>query len=163
MIVAGVGLGLMTGVAAAQSKQPKYGVTVTADKKTDFAALKTYAWTSGRPSFNKDYDRYITAAIDSELSKLGLTKKAAGAGDVLVAYESLRRTDVDLTSKPDEKGSLEEYSVGTLIVLMLDPKDRKEVLRARLDKPVDTDPAHAEAELGEAVADVFAKYPTRTR
>ena len=44
---------------------------------------------------------------------------------------------------------------------MLDPKSKKQLLQMRLDKPIDTDPAQAEAIINTAVAELFEKYPTR--
>src|SRR3954471_22735484 len=92
LLFASVLVGTVTAIIAAQ-QPPKYGVTVTADKDTKFAALKMYAWTAGQPSFDKNIDRQIVAAVDRELAKVGLTKQAQ-PGDVLVTYVSQRRTDV---------------------------------------------------------------------
>ena len=92
--------------------QPTYGVTATIDKTTDFTRLKTYRWTSGRPILDKGVDREIVAAVDHELGVLGFTKRTAAPSDVLVSYRWLRRTDVDLKSKPAETtGALRQYPV----------------------------------------------------
>ena len=153
-------LGALTVAAAAQTM--KYGVTVTPDKDTNFAALKTYAWTRGTPAIDKKVDQQIVAAVDHELAGLGLTKKAAGAADVLVSYAALQRTDVDLKSKPDAAGVSRQYAVGTLVVVLLDPKksDRR-LLTARADKPLDAEPAKVQALIDGVVAEMFTKYPTR--
>lgn len=154
-----LGCAIAAAVAAPALAQ-KYGVTVTADKDTDFARLKTYTWTPGRPSLDKTINAQITAAVERELSGLGLTKAASGSGDVQVTYYSVTRTDVDVNAKPDEKGVRPQRNVGTLVVAMLEPASRKELLRLRADKPVDTDPARVEGEINEAVAELFSKYPT---
>ena len=137
----------------------KYGVTVTADKSTDFAKFKSYVWTPGRPSPDKTIDAQIIAAVDRELAAAGLTKAPSGTGDVTVAYSSVSRTDVDVEAKPDAKGVRPQRSVGTLVVVMLDPASRKELLRLRADKPVDTDPSKSESEINLAVKELFSKYP----
>lgn len=138
----------------------KYGVTVTADKNTDFAKVKSYTWTPGRPSPDKSIDALIVAAVDRELADAGLSKAASGPGDVQVAYSSVGRTDVDVNAKPDAKGIRPERSVGTLVVVMLDPSSRRELLRLRADKPVDLEPSKREAEINAAVEELFGKYPT---
>ncbi len=77
-----------------------------------------------------------------------------------VTYYSVTRTDVDVNAKPDAKGVRPQRNVGTLVVAMLEPASRRELLRLRADKPLDTDPATFEREINAAVAELFAKYPT---
>jgi hypothetical protein len=158
--------GLVVCAAAAtpaMAQMPKYGVTVTADKKMDYAALKTYSWTVGQPSAIKSIDARVIAAVDRELSALGMNKAASGPGDVLVTYYSLSRTDVDITVKPDATGAHPKHWVGTLMVALLDPASRERRLRLRIDKPIDIEPAKLDAAIDAAVAALFEKYPTRTR
>jgi hypothetical protein len=150
-----------TVVAALAGQMPKYGVTVNAEKKVDFAKFKTYSWTQGQPSAVKEIDAKITAAVDRELGALGMTKAAGGPGDVQVAYYSLTRTDVNLKAKADDKGVRPQYSVGTLMVALLDPTNHKRLLRMRIDKPIETEPSQLETAIDGAVAELFAKYPTR--
>jgi hypothetical protein len=160
IILSSIVAGALAVSAAAQ--QPKYGVTVNAEKNVDFAAIKTYSWTKGQPSAIKTVDAQIVAAVDRELAALGLTKAASGPGDVLLAYYSLTRTDVDLKAKPDAQGARPEYKVGTLMVALLDPGTRNRLLRLRTDKPIDTEPAKLETAINAAVSELFASYPTRT-
>ena len=158
-----VAVGLCGALSAATAGQaPTYGVTVNAEKNVDFAAFKTYTWTKGQPSAVKTIDTQIMTAVDRELAALGMTKAASGKGDVMVAYYSLTRTDVDLKAKPDAKGALPQYSVGTLMVALLKPADRHRLLRLRVDKPIDTEPARLEESINSAVKALFEKYPTRT-
>jgi len=154
---------LIVGLAAmAVAQTPKYGVTVTADKGTDFSKVKTYTWEHGWQSPNKQIHEMITAAIDRELAAAGLQKRASGPTDVVVTYGSLRRIDVDLNSKPTEgEAGRRQYEVGTLVVLILDPSSRKELYRARVDQPIDTDLQKAQAIVDTAVTEMFAKYPTK--
>jgi hypothetical protein len=148
--------------ATLAAQMPKYGVTVTAEKNVDFAAFKTYSWTRGQPSASPVIDGQIVAAVDRELSALGMTKSASG-GDVLVAYYSLTRTDVDVNAKEDASGSRPQYHVGTLMVALLEPEGRRRLLRLRVDKPIDTDPPKLESAINSAVAEMFAKYPARDK
>jgi hypothetical protein len=160
-----VGLLLCLAVAAgpAAQSQLKYGVTVTADKTVDFTKLKTYSWFNGQPAPNKTIDAQIVAAVDRELQAVGLNKAASAPGDVLVTYFALRRSDSNMKAKPDAQGGREQIAVGTLSVGLFNPGTKKELLRLRLDKPIDTDPAKSEAMINSAVAELFTKYPTKTK
>jgi hypothetical protein len=149
-------------VAPLAAQTPKYGVTVVADKDTNFTALKTYTWEHGWQAYDKTVHAQITAAVDRELAALGFQKKESGPADVLVTYASLRRVDVDLKSKPTEgNGGRRQYDVGTLVVLLLQPDSRKELYRARADKPIEVDPAQTQGLIDGVVTEMFAKYPTR--
>jgi hypothetical protein len=149
--------------ASTAAQMPKYGVTVTAEKNVDFAKVKTYTWTKGQPSAAKSIDARIVAAVDHELGALGMTKSASGPGDVMVAYYSLTRTDVDVNAKPDAEGKRPQYSVGTLVVALLDPGTRHRLLRLRTDKPIETAPGKLEPAIDAAVTELFTKYPTRAK
>jgi Domain of unknown function (DUF4136) len=151
----------LTAAPAGQLPMPKYGVTVTADKHVDFTKFKTYSWTSAQPSADKQIDARVVAAVDRELGLLGMTKATSGPGDVLATYYSLSRTDVNVKAKADSEGRLPQYSVGTLVVALLDPESRQRLLRLRVDEPLDIDPAKLDATIDGAVAALFAKYPTR--
>jgi len=145
--------------AAFAGQQPKYGVSVKASKPSALAKAKTYTWTVSQPSFNKDADRQILAAVDKELQARGLTKAAAG-GDLAVTYASVTRTDVDVKSKA-KGGELAEYAVGTLVVDVRNPANKQSLFRVRMDTPITTsDAAKFEAEINAAVAAMFEKYPS---
>lgn len=160
-----VGLLLCLAVAAgpAAQSQLKYGVTVTADKTVDFTKLKTYSWFNGQPAPNKTIDAQIVAAVDRELQAVGLSKSASAPGDVLVTYYALRRSDSDMKAKPDAQGGRAQITVGTLSVGLFNPGTKKELLRMRLDKPINPDPAQSETTINSAVAELFTKYPTKTK
>jgi len=140
--------------------QTKYGATVIADKATDFKKIKTYVWQPGWNANDKKVDAQIIAAIDKELKTLGLEKKASGPSDVILKYAALRRIDFDVAVKTDDSPR-RQYDVGSLVLLMLDPASGKELLRARVDRPITLDPAQAEAIINTAVTELFAQYPTR--
>jgi hypothetical protein len=150
------------GITLAARQTTKYGVTVDAAKKVDFAAIRTYAWRRAQPSWDKTVDAQIVAAIDREMSALGMTKLASAPADVLVGYGSLTRTDVNLRGKEDAKGLLPQYWVGTLVVTFHDGGNR-EVLKMRVDLPIDIKPDQLEASINQAVTLMFAEYPTRKR
>ena len=116
---------LGTGHLAVAGQQMKYGVSVKEAKPAALAKAKTYVWTNSQPSFDKDVDRQIVAAVDRELAARGFTKLDAAPSDVVVTYASLSRTSTDLKSKPAANGMLREYAVGTLVVDMRDPANRQ--------------------------------------
>ena len=152
---------VLTMVAVAPSS--KYHVTVAADKDVDFSALHTYAWTPGWGTLNPRLDEQIVTAIDRELSALGLTRHVTGPADVLVTYGTVRRTNVDVHAKRSGTPRVyPEYPVGTLVVVTMDPFSRRELFRARATMPVDIDSAQLAAAIDTIVAQVFARYPTRT-
>jgi hypothetical protein len=138
----------------------KYGVTVTAQKNVDFSKFATYSWTQGRGAYLKATDAHIKAAIDREMAGLGMKKVAGESGDVLVLYQSLTRSDIDL--KGDPSGD-KPYPVGTLVVALLQPGSHKELLRLRTDRPIDVAAGKLEAAIDSAVTELFQRYPTRSK
>ena len=90
------GLLLVAGDRPVIGQPPKYGVTVSVGKTAELAKAKTYSWTASQPAFDKTVDAQIVAAVDRELTALGLTKVASGKSDLLATYASQRRTDVEL-------------------------------------------------------------------
>jgi hypothetical protein len=144
--------------------QPKFGVTTTTAPGVDFAKFKTYAWESGiADATDKAVHAAILAAVDKELKALGFEKKAAGPSDVIVKYGTLRRVDVQPSTKatgPDATRA--QVNVGSLMVVVLDgANSTKELWRGRIDKPIEIDMAKMEATVNGAVTEIFAKYPTR--
>jgi hypothetical protein len=150
-------------VPALAGQTTKYGVTVTAEKGVDFSALQTYSWRRAQPASLKTIDDQIVAAIDRELGALGMTKEASGRSQVIVSYSSLTRTDVDLKGQTNGKGLLPEYTVGMLVVVIVDAVTERRLLRLRADVPIDTTADELESEINRAVSLMFAKYPLRRR
>jgi len=151
--------------AGSLAQRTTYGVT--ADVTNEAALLKavTYNFVPGQPAYDKALDQLIIAAIDRELSARGVTKAPSGRSEIVVTYLSVRRTDVDLKSKPSPKdGTLREYPVGTLVVSISDPADRqKKLFNGRIDEPLDLDPATYETTIKTAVAAIFEKYPRKIK
>src|ERR1044072_5351972 len=145
--------------ASVLAQVTKYGVTVTADKNVDFSKFTTYSWTPGRGSHIKTIDAHIKAAIDREMAGLGMKQVAADSGQVLLLYQSLTRSDIDL--KGDPKGD-RPFSVGTLVVALLEPSSHRQLLRLRTDKPIDVESGKLEPPIDSAVTELFERYPTRS-
>jgi hypothetical protein len=143
--------------------QTKYGVTVKAVQPTALAKARTYVWAASRPTFDKHLDSLIVAAVDRELGARGFTKLPSGHSDVLVTYDALGRTDVDLKSKPAKDGTLRELSVGTLVVDLTDPANRQLLFSVRMDTPIERDLATIGAAIDEVVKEMFDKYPSSSK
>lgn len=153
--------GVLLGPGSIVGAQTKYGVTVRAVKAAELAKAKTYVWTVGRPSFNKDVDALIIAAVDRELSSRGFTKLTSGQGDVVVTYGTLTRTDVDLEAP--KGGTAPELAVGTLVINLTDPANKQQLFSVRMDRPIDWNPATYQATVDAAVAAMFEKYPVPSK
>jgi hypothetical protein len=157
-VVAGL---LLACLAQGGFAQPKYGVKADVDRKTDFAALRTYTWSTRYSAPDKEVDAHVVAAIDRELAGLGLQKLASGRADLLVVYDAQRRTDVDVDGKASKTGERPAYSVGTLLLRLIDPASGRTVFRARLDRPLSAERGKVFGEIDAAVAEIFARYPAR--
>ena len=150
-------------VAAVGAQKQKYGVTVTADRKADFSAFRSYSWdTASWAAMDKSVNQQIVDAVDRELKGLGLDKRESGPADLQLRYGAQRRTDTD-TQANAPATNLPTYAVGTLVVLMRESGSGKEVFRARVDKPIDLAPDKMKVTIDDVVAEMFAKYPTRAR
>ena len=148
-------------LAVSAGAQPrKYGASVAAiDKAVNFSALTSYVWTSSQPAPDKTVDAQIVAAVDRELAALGMTKRAAEPGDVLVTYASQQRTDVDVKAKKGDTASRPEHPVGVLLVSFLEPGSHRRLLSLRLDTPIDAERAKLQEAIDAGVAALFTKYP----
>jgi hypothetical protein len=144
------------------AQRTTYGVTVDVSDQPALLKAATYAYVPAQPAYDKTVDQLVISAIDRELKARGMTKVTSGRSDMVVTYLSVRRTDVDLKSKPNAKGALPEYPVGTLVVSMTDPVDRqKKLFNGRIDEPIDLNPATYEATINAAVGAIFGKYPRK--
>ena len=138
-------------------------VKIRIDKQTNFAALRTYAWTRGFASLDPELDAFIVAAIERELASVGLIRQETEPADVVVSYGTVRRSDIDVSAKRDRSsGMYPEYSTGTFNVLIREASSRREILRARAEVPLDVDDiAQLEEHLDAIIVRIFAHYPTR--
>ncbi len=73
------------------ARKPK----VEFNDKADFAAYRTYAWSTGTPARNPAWDAAIVNAIEYELNRKGLRKVEAAEADLLVAYHAAFDMDIN--------------------------------------------------------------------
>jgi len=153
---------LCAAIGPVSAQRPKYGVKTTFDKGAPFAVLKTYAWTPGWSAFLWPVDLQIVTAVDREMERLGFVKVESGPSDVLVTYAAVQRTDVDLKMKMADNSKLRrEYRVGTLVVVLREPRTYRELFRGRGDTPLASDAAGVADQIDRMVARIFERYPTR--
>ncbi len=148
---------------AVAGQQTKYGVTVKTVEPAALAKARTYVWTPSRPTFDKDTDRLIVAAVDRELAARGFTKLASGPSDVVVMYDALGRTDLDVKAKTSTDGTLPEISVGTLVVELSNPANKQVLFNVRMDTPIERNRATIGATIDAAVKAMFEKYPSPSK
>jgi hypothetical protein len=153
------------GIAQACAVSPtKYRVKVQSATRVEFSKITTYTWMPGWPTFDPSIDWQIEADVDRELAALGVTKVTAEPCDTVVTYAAIRRTDVDLKTKGTPDSDLRpEYPVGTVIVVLLDPRSRNELFRGRADLRLQSDPVQRRIQIQAAIAQMFSRYPTRKR
>jgi Domain of unknown function (DUF4136) len=154
-----------TGIAQkAPGATPK--VVIEYNKKTDLAKYKTYSWGAGHSALLPAADKAIIAEVEKQLSANGMTKAAAGPGDLVVRYHSVERADVDLSTfdtKPpaagEQRSMAQTVKVGTLMVDLVDPGTKKLLWRGRIEGAISHDPATLEQQVANAVARLFEKFP----
>jgi hypothetical protein len=155
-----VGVLLMGDPAASSADVPKYGVKVKVNKHFEFATLKTYCWATAWPAYDDTLHRAIIAAVDRELAARGLLERTEDPCDVIAAYWSLQRTDVDVDTKVAPGSKLRrQYDVGTLVVLLKRPQSGIELFRARIDTPLESDQSRRHEQVNAAIAKMFEDYP----
>jgi hypothetical protein len=159
--------GLMMLILFVGQGRPAPGkVNSTYDKTAAFEALKTYGWVPGQPAFDPSADKVIVAAVDSEMSALGLKKVDAAAADVKVRYLAVRSTSIDLEKLAaiekaggDKAGA--DYSVGRLIVAIQDAKSGKQLWAADGVERLNPAVADRDTTIKQVVTRLFETYPTR--
>ena len=147
------------------TQQPAPGqVDSTFDKKANFAAIKTYSWTTGTDAMLPEAHRMIIAAIDKEAAAVGLKPVTTG-GDVTLAYYTMTLTDVDLKAldRMDKKAAAAPTKeIGKLIIVMRNPA-QQQVWSAISREFLDPDRAKLQATIQTVTERLFATYPTRVR
>jgi len=153
--------GVLAVASASAGPIPKYRVKVTVAQHRDVSKLKTYSWLPAHSLARPDLDAQIGAAIDREMAAVGMTKVDGAAGDALVTYVSMTRTDVKVNVEPIAKDVWPQYPVGTLIVSLLDPDSLEPMVQLRADRIIGAVPLESTA--SGMIADMFKRYPARRR
>jgi Domain of unknown function (DUF4136) len=155
-------IGLVLSLAIA-SQGPAIGTVETKfDKKTNFAAIRTYRWNEGYKAYNPEAHKMIVAAFEAEMTSLGLSKVTTG-GDVTLSYYTVTGTDVDLAAldKMEREGGAglaPTKARGRLVVIMRDPS-QTQIWSASTREYVD--PAKLNETIQSVTARLFETYPGR--
>jgi hypothetical protein len=145
-------------------------ITTDWDKTATFTGYQTYALSRGQVPAGASplVVQRIEAAIESELSALGLLK-ADKAADLTVAYHAATREDVSLQTwgyAPRWGGGQVDVNrvvTGTLMVDVVDAKAKKLVWRGTASDTVSDNPQKNEKKIHKAVEKMFEKYPTAAK
>ncbi|MBV8812694.1 MAG: DUF4136 domain-containing protein [Acidobacteriaceae bacterium] len=155
---------------------------------TDFSKYKTYNWTKLQDSSdtNQLVDQRITAALEEELAKEGLTKNENNP-DVLVGYQTAITQQVQLHTFSTQMGPSWGYGPrwgygwgggfssgtsttttstiprGTLTVSMFDPQQKQLVFRGVAQDTLTGKPEKDTKKIQKAVVKIFEKYPPKER
>jgi hypothetical protein len=138
------------------------------DKKADFSALKTYAWSLGHDAYDARAHKAIVADIEAQMTALGFSKAPSASADVFLTYFTVRASEVDLKKLDQLKKEQKDPAgatriLGRLAVLVSRPSSRETLWSAVTRRRLSEDPAQWEGELKSAVAALFATYPGKKK
>jgi len=153
-------------------------VTVDVDRTVNFHNYKTFGWSGGQVAKNPMVAQLITSAIERELAARGLTHDESKP-DLSIAV--MAATGIDLQGVGPSWNNVQYKSWGgygnpnalmnihngTLLIDLVDTKDKYSVLRGvasdTLDRAPSGNPAedakHVQKLIDKAVKKIFKKYP----
>jgi hypothetical protein len=170
------------GVGAAVAQDVRYNY----DQKADFTKYRTYKWVSIKNADQVDdlTAKQITAAIDAELAKKGLTKTDSDNADLYVAYQTAIGTEKQLNAYntgwgygpgwgPGWYGGMGMTTttattttiyIGQLALDMYDSAHKELVWRGMASKTIDTKakPDKRQKNIEKGVAKLLKNYPPPT-
>jgi hypothetical protein len=139
-------------------------VVVDYNKEFNFSSIKTYAWTKGTPA-DPLMEQRIVSAVESQLAKHGL-QKSDSVPDVFIVTHAMTREDISLREWGDgplpwSRGTIDINKIlaGTLVVDILDSKDKQLVWRGIADGTLSDKPEKVEAKIKKVTEKMFQKFP----
>jgi len=130
---------------------------------TDFSIYKTYAWLPQHPTpdISEIVIRRIQSAVDGELAKDGLELVPAADADLMVTQKSGVQEKVQVNDPYYSYDAYDVYEQGTLVIDLVDAKDKKLVWRGTGEMRIAEDVAMEEREerIQKVVSAVLGKYP----
>lgn len=159
-------------------------VTTDYDPDADFSGWRSFAWLSDRPMQGGDprlhndlVDARVRGAVDRALAERGFEKAPEASADFLVAYYVGLETRIDVrtvhnSARYSRRGwsggvatstQVRQYEMGTLLLDMLDPTDRRLVWRGSANARIRerSDPAQRAQQIDEAVQSILDRFPPR--
>lgn len=161
-----IGVLLSVLVLLSQSWPDPGKVVSSVDKGADFDSVRTYAWERGVEPVDKSVGKLITAAIDAELAARGLKQVDQPSADVIVRYDAVGNTYVDLdelqrATKKDPNAVAPTKALGSLVISMHRNRSPQRMWMGHARDVVDATPAAREASVRKIVAHVFSTYPKK--
>jgi Domain of unknown function (DUF4136) len=154
-------------------------VTYNFDQGTDFSKFKTYKWVSIKNAQQVDdiTARQLTAAIDAELAKKGLTKTDSDNADLYVGYQTAIGTQKQWNAYntgwgfgPRWGGGMATATsstiyVGALDLDMYEPADKRLVWRGVVSKTIDPNakPDKRQKNIQKAIEKLLKNYPPKKK
>jgi Domain of unknown function (DUF4136) len=170
-----VGLVLLLLTAASALNAWGQKVSVDFDKEANFAAYKTYAWTTGTAAQNPLMGQRITDGIDKQLAAKGLQKVDASANpDLAVLYHAAVGTETQLNTintggygwgyrwgggMGRSTTTVEKIPVGQLTVDIGDAKTKKLLWLGNARDTLSDKPEKNEKKINSALDKMFKKFP----
>jgi hypothetical protein len=172
---------LLFGASAAVAQDVKYDY----DRDKDFSKYKTYKWVpiKGADLPDELTTKQITAALDAEFAKKGLTKIEADTADLYIGYQTAIGTEKEFTSyntgwgygagwgggwygrggmaTTTTYGSTSTVYIGTLDLSIYDSAQKQLVWRGSASKTLDpkAKPDKKQKNINKAAAKLLKNYP----
>jgi len=155
------------------------------DKNQDFSKYKTFKWVPIKGADQPDEltSKKVTAAIDAELAKKGLTKTDSDTADLYIGFQTAIGTEKQFTSYNTDwgygsgwgrgwygyggmgtsttYGSTSTVYIGQLDLSIYDPAQKQIVWRGNVSKTLDpkAKPEKKEKNIGKAVEKLLKNFP----
>lgn len=143
------------------------------DPKQDFSNLKTWSFAPVPPQADGARDpmavstlamERIQRAVDRELKVKGFQPMDAQSADFWVQYYALTEQRMRIDPGYDwGHDDVSTYAAGTIIIDVVNPKDKRMVWRGTATDVLDPDltPAEREERIQEAVHDILKEFPPK--
>lgn len=138
-------------------------VNVDSNPSAPFASYRTYAWTQGTPVLESLVEQQIHTAVGAQLAAKGL-KPVDNSPDLYVATHAVTQEHPQLLVNGFGWGwggtaTVQDYTVGTLVVDLYDAKTRQMVWRGVATDSVSDKQQKNADRINKAIDKMFAKYP----
>jgi hypothetical protein len=166
-------------LALGVSQAAAQDVTYNFDQDTDFSRFKTYKWVSIKNAQQVDdiTARQLTAAIDAELAKKGLTKTDSDDADLYIGYQTAIGTQKQWNAYntgwgygPRWGGGMATATsstiyVGALDLDMYEPPNKRLVWRGAVSKTIDPNakPDKRQKNIQKAIEKLLKNYPPKKK
>ena len=170
------GLALFAFVALSAEVASAQKVTTDYDHKADFTGYKTYMW-AGKPKLaNPLMDDRVMEDVNNQLTAKGW-KLVTDDADVVViangATQDQQTLETFYTGYPGWRWrwaggdmattEVEHYTVGTLVIDLLDAKTKQVIFRGVATETLSDKPEKNEDKLNKSVEKIFKKFPPESK